>query len=132
MPNVTCFLPWPTLSVAPLPPTLVLTPVLLKFILTPGRTLKVLRKRKYPMALGPLIHRPGRPPRAPDWSAPFDHYSQRFATSRSDAPGSVNGSERANRWSVSDFRDLDGGHSPHVCLRGTIFHRFFPFFASST
>src|SRR5581483_9005779 len=45
MPSVTIFLPWPTLSVAPLPPTLVLTPDLLRLILTPGRTLNVLRKR---------------------------------------------------------------------------------------
>src|SRR5262245_47139058 len=69
MPSVTFFLPWPTLSVAPLPPTLVLTPVLLRFILTPGRTLMVLRKRKYPMGLAPLIDRSGRSRRRPDSSA---------------------------------------------------------------
>src|SRR5262245_61305824 len=97
MPSVTFFLPCPMLSVAPLPPTLVLTPVLLKFTLTPGRTLIVLRKRKYPMALAPLTDRSGCPRGAPDSSAPFDHHSQHLATSRSDAPGSVNGSERANR-----------------------------------
>src|SRR5262245_16136138 len=74
------------LSVAPLPPTLVLTPVLLRFTLTPGRTLMVLRKRKYPMALAPLVDRSGRPPTGPDSSTPFDHYSQRFAMARSDAP----------------------------------------------
>src|SRR4029078_3566774 len=51
MPSVTIFLPWPTLSVAPWQPTLVLTPVLLRLTLTPGRTLIDLRNRKYPMVL---------------------------------------------------------------------------------
>src|SRR5581483_702707 len=61
MPSVTLRLPWPTLSVAPLPPTLVLTPVLLRLILTPGRMLIVLRKRKYPMGLTPLVDCSGHP-----------------------------------------------------------------------
>src|SRR6266480_2342392 len=75
MPSVTFCLPWPTLSVAPLPPRLVLTPVLLRLILTPGSTLNVLRKRKYPIGLMPLVDWSRCVLAAPGLSGLFDHDS---------------------------------------------------------
>src|SRR6266705_819701 len=85
MPSVTFCLPWPTLSVAPLPPRLVLTPVLLRLILTPGSTLNVLRKRKYPIGLMPLVDWSRCVLGAPGLSGLFDLDSPLFATYRTDA-----------------------------------------------